>query len=242
MRYSRLLPVLLVVCSLVASSQTGARSNLESQIINLSQKRFRAFAAGDRGVLQDMVADDAIFMYSDGRVLNKPQMLEQVAKFPGKYEFHYEDVQFRSFQDSAMLCFRLLYNDSTALDSEPIQYLETDVFALRRGRWLLVGVHGTAVPYPNSHEVALSPSQLQDYVGIYQAGDQHYEITSEGDQLFGQRSGFPKAKWHAESENVFFVDGDPAGRKIFVRDKKGRVNEMIRIGPEHYAIWHRSSP
>jgi hypothetical protein len=74
-----------------------------------------------RAALRDMVADDAVFMYADGRVLDKSQMLNEVAKFPGGYDFHYEDVQFRNFQDSVMLCFRLVYNDSTALDVETDQ-------------------------------------------------------------------------------------------------------------------------
>jgi hypothetical protein len=174
-------------------------------------------------------------------VLNKAEMLDGVTRFPGNYDFHYEDIQTRSFQDSVMLCFRLVYHDSTALDSEPIQYLETDTFSLRRGRWLLIGVHGTAVPYPKPHRASLPTQLLDEYVGRYEAGGQYYEITREGDRLLGQRSGFPKVQWHAEAENIFFVDGDTAARRIFVRDKKGRINEMIRIGPEHYAVWRKSN-
>lgn len=240
MQSLRLLLLALFLCSLACCSQTAGPSNLQDQIVTLSQQRFRAFAAGDRSVLQSMVADDAIFMYSDGRVLSKSQMLDALVRFPGKYEFHYEDVQIRNFNDSVMLCFRLIYHDSTALGSEPIQYLGTETFALRKGQWRLVGVHGTAVPYPSPHRVSLPTKLLDEYVGQYKAGDYDYEITREGDQLFGQRSGFPKAQWHAEEENIFFVDGDTAARRIFVRDKKGQVNGMIRIGPEHYAVWSRS--
>lgn len=225
--------------SLAGVSQTGSPASLEARIVHLSQQRFRAFAAGDLAALQEMVSDDAVFMYSDGRVLNKSQMLGAVAKFPGTYEFRYKDVQFRSFQDSVMLCFRLVYHDSTMLDAEPIQYLETDTFARRKGRWLLVGVHGTADPYPKTRDVSLPPELLDDYVGQYQAGDQKYEITKEDRQLFGQRSGFRKTPWHAEAEDIFAVEGDVAGRRIFVRGKNGRVSQMIRIGPEHYAIWRR---
>lgn len=73
-------------------------------------------------------------------MLNKRQMLDAFAKFPGSYEFRYEDVQFRNSRDSVMLCFRFVYYDSSALDEEPIQCIETDTFARRKGRWLLVGV------------------------------------------------------------------------------------------------------
>ena len=240
-RPSLLLLLLLAGC-LAGSSQTATSSDATDPIVKLSEARFRAFAAGDRSTLQDMVADDAIFMYSDGRVLTKSQMLSDLSKFPGKYEFHYEDVQVRRFKDSAMLCFRLVYKDSTALDLTPLQYLETDTFTLRNGRWLLEGVHGTAVPYPTTHQVSLPPELLDEYAGHYQAGDQQYEIAREGDHLVGQRSGYSIAPWHAEAENIFYADGDPAGRRIFIRDKSGRVSEMIRIGPEHYAVWHRISP
>lgn len=235
-----LLSILLAAGS--AAPQTAERSKVEDLLVTLSKQRFTAFAAGDRATLQQMIADDAIFMYSDGRSLNKRQMLDAVAKFPGTYEIHYEDVQVRNFRSSAMVCFRLVYRDSTALDPQPIQYLETDTFALRNGRWLMVGVHGTAVPYPEAHEIAVTLAMLDAYVGDYEARDQHYTITRVGNQLFGQRSGYPKAQWHAESQDLFFVDGDSAGRRIFVRDEAGRVSQMIRVGPEHYAIWTRSKP
>jgi hypothetical protein len=228
----------LALC-LTGNSQSTDPSSLKNEIVRLSQARFRAFATGDRTALRDMVADDAVFIYANGSLLDKSQMLDGVAKFPGGYDFHYEDVQFRNFQNSVMLCFRLVYNDSTAHDVETNQYLETDTFARRNGRWLLTGVHGTAVPYPKSHNIFLRPELLDDYVGWYEAGNQKYEITKQGTQLFGQRSGFPKVPWHAETENIFAVEDDVAGRRIFVRDKSGRVSQMIRIGPEHYRIWRR---
>lgn len=225
--------------NLAGDSQSAGPASLKKQIIQLSQTRFRAFAIGDRAALRDMVADDAIFMYANGSVLNKSQMLDEVAKFPGGSDFHYENVRFRNFQDSVILCFRLVYKDSTASDVETNQYLETDTFARRKGRWLLTGVHGTAVPYPKVHEIWLPPKLLDDYVGLYEAGNQKYQITREGTQLFGQLNGLPKTPWHAETENIFAADGDIAGRRIFTRDKSGRVSQMIRIGPEHYRIWHR---
>ena len=51
-------------------------------------------------------------------------------------------------------------------------------------------------------------------------------VARRGDKLFGARTGKPETELVPESDLVFYVPGSEF-RKIFVRDRSGKVIEML---------------
>jgi len=75
--------------------------------------------------------------------------------------------------------------------------------------------------------VNVDPALFRDYVGRFQlAPDFILTITQEGDHLFAQATGQPKAEIFAESDHEFFPKVSDA-QITFVRDSQGHVTELI---------------
>jgi len=228
--------ILVFTASCCAFGQ--AESSRQQQFVQLAQQRFKAFFDGDKATYQRIVAPDAIFAYSNGRTLNYAQAMKELAPLapPESYNFHYEDVQFRDFGESVLMVYTLVFHGP----SGDYRGVESDSFARRHNRWQLVSIHGTTTPYPNRVPATLDAAALDEYVGEYanSSGD-YYTISHDGNQLMGQRNGYPKVPWLAESAGVFYVSSDPTATRIFMRDSRGKITELVRVDIEGNTHWLR---
>jgi len=218
-----------------------AASARKAELVQLAQRRFQAFYAGDKAAYAQIVARDAVFTYSNGRTLNYAQALSELAPLapPGTYGFRYQDIQLRDFGDSALLVYRLIFHGPPDGGGD-YQGTESDTFARRDGTWKLVAVHGTTIPYSQRTNVSVAPSVLDAYVGRYQRSPGvFYDVTRQGDQLYGQRAGFQKTAWLAESKDVFYAPGDPTAVRVFMRDATGAVAKLMRIDIQGDTEWIR---
>jgi hypothetical protein len=212
----------------------------QQQLTELARRRFAAFIEGNRAVYRAIVSADAIFAYSNGRVLTSAEAMRELVPIapPHSYAFHYEDVQFRAFGTGAFMVYRLIVHGPPGIGE--YEGVEEDTFVRRPSGWMLVAVHGTTIPYPNRQSVQLDAGDLSDYVGRYVSEpNAYYDITEENGQLMGQRTGFPRARWLAETGDVFFVPGDPTASRVFIRDSHGQVIKMVRIEEGGNTIWSR---
>jgi hypothetical protein len=211
---------------------------LHQELIALSQRRFQAFFEGDRPTYERLLSSDAVFVYSNGRMLNRGQAMRELMPLakPGTFTFKYEDVQFRNMGSSVALVYKLIFDGPPEIGH--YEGITSDIWTSRNGAWQLVALHGTTVPYPNRTRVAVDSTLLGEYVGRYAMGsDVYYDITREGYQLMGQRNGFPKVPWLAESEVSFYVPSDPSATRIFMRDTNGHVSKLLRIEAAGNSVW-----
>jgi hypothetical protein len=182
-----------------------------------------------------------VFAYSNGRTLNYEEAMNELAPLAkaGTYSFHYEDVKFRDFGDSALLVYRFVFSGPASVGGDYLG-VESDTFTKRNNGWKLIAVHGTTIPYPKRASIAVDPSLLDEYVGRYEsAPNVYYDITHEGDQLMGQRNGFQKVPWLAESSDIFCVASDPTASRVFMRDSNGRVAKLVRVDIQGDTEWRR---
>lgn len=216
-------------------------ANRQQELVELSQRRFQAFFDGDKATYDRLLASDAVFVYSNGRVLDRGQAIAELAPLasPGTFQFRYEDVQFRDLGDSAVLIYRLVFHGPPEIGD--YQGVTTDIWALRKGAWQLAALHGTTIPYLERAHVDVDPTLLDEYAGQYANGHFYYDITRQGAQLFGQRNGFDKVPWLAESEFSFYVPSDPSATRIFIRDQKGHVSKLIRIEAAGNSVWTKAT-
>jgi hypothetical protein len=227
--------------SFAQTRTTTASMDGQNQFVQLAQRRFKAFFEGDKAAYEQLVAKGAVFAYSNGRTLNYDQATSELAPLAkaGTYSFHYEDVQFRDFGESTLLVYRLILHGPPEVGGD-YQGLESDTFAQIDGVWKLIAVHGTTIPYPNRMSVSVDPRLLDEYVGRYQnAPGTYYDISRNGNQLVGQRNGFQKAPWLAESRDIFYVPSDPTATRVFMRDSNGFVSKVVRVEVQGNTEWTR---
>ena len=227
---------------LLAIGQAKAQkpSARQQDLVQLAQWRFQAFFDGDRVAYERLVARDVIFAYSNGRTLDYAQAMQELKPLakPGSFSFHYEDVQFRDFGNSALLVYRLVFHGPDG----DYQGIESDAFAWRDSAWQLVEVHGTTTPYPNRPHTVVDSRLLDEYVGRYEkAPGVYYDVSRDGNQLIGQRTGLDRVPWMAESNDVFYVPSDPTASRLFLRDSSGRVSKLVRVDIQGNTVWRRQS-
>ena len=233
--------LLIAANSMVAQSQPAAASDRQTELVQLAQRRFKAFWEGDKAVYEQLVAKNAVFVYSNGRTLNYAEAMRELAPLgeSGTYNFHYEDIKFLDFGDSALSVYRLVFHGLPGVGGD-YQGVESDTFSRLNGAWKLIAVHGTTIPYPKRPSTALDPKLLDEYAGRYEsAPGAFYEITREGSQLIGQRNGFQKVPWLAESGDVFYVPSDPTASRLFMRDSHGNVSKLLRVDVQGNTEWTR---
>jgi hypothetical protein len=233
--------LLIVPGSTLEQSGTKTAATLrQEELVHLAEQRFKAFFEGDKTTYERLVSKDAVFAYSNGRTLNYVEALSELAPLAkaGTYSFHYEDIQFRDFGNSALLVYRLVFSGPPAIGD--YQGVESDTFARHNNAWKLIAVHGTSIPYPERTSTTVSSDLLEEYVGRYEKTPEiYYDITCEGKQLMGQRNGYPKVPWLAESSDIFYIPSDPTASRVFMRDSKGGICKLVRVDVEGNTVWTR---
>jgi Domain of unknown function (DUF4440)/Domain of unknown function (DUF3471) len=234
--------LLITAGSTFAQSRTGtAATDRQNELVQLAQRRFAAFFEGDKTAYEQLVATDAVFVYSNGRTLNYVEAVSELVPLAraGTYSFHYEDVKFRDLGDTALLVYRLVFHGPPGVGGD-YEGVESDTFTRLNNVWKLIAVHGTTIPYPKRVSITVDPKLLDEYVGRYEsAPGVYYEITREGNQLMGERNGFQKAPWLAESTDIFHVTSDPTASRVFMRDPNGGVSKLVRVDVQGNTEWTR---
>jgi hypothetical protein len=225
-----------------AQPKTGtAATARQNELVQLARRRFAAFFEGDKAAYEKLVAKDAVFAYSNGRTLDYVEAVSELVPLAkaGTYSFHYEDVKLRDFGDSALLVYRLVFRGPPGVGGD-YEGVESDTFTRLNNVWKLIAVHGTTIPYPKRASIAVDGKLLDEYVGRYEsAPGVYYEITREGNQLMGQRNGFQKVPWLAESGDIFYVASDPAASRLFMRGPNGGVSKLVRVDVQGNTEWMR---
>ncbi len=104
----------------------------------------------------------------------------------------------------------------------------TELILHQGGRDIHAKRYEGELPKPKEHkEVTLDPKLLEGYVGQYQLAPNFILIiTLEGDKLFAQATGQPKAQIFPESEREFFYKVVDA-QITFETDSSGRATSLI---------------
>lgn len=76
---------------------------------------------------------------------------------------------------------------------------------------------------------------------IFGGDDLAYVVQWDGKQLTGGRAGRPVSPLRVEVRDVLFVPGQPRVRKIFQRDKEGKVTGFVDRREGEDLVWHRET-
>jgi hypothetical protein len=221
--------------------QNSSDSATEKELIRIAQELLDAVAAGDKAVWEKYVADDVIYTDESWRILTKKELLDSLAPLPKGYSgsIRVTNVQSRIHGDSAVLSYRALEEEQIFGQKISPVYLVTDTYFKRNGRWQMIASHVIVVPSPRK-PIALDPKSYKSIAGEYELTQGvTYRITLEDNKLIGQRTGRAKEELLPADENTFFPKGTIRGEKVFVRDARGRVTNMLDRRENNDLIWKR---
>lgn len=103
----------------------------------------------------------------------------------------------------------------------------TDTWLKTKDGWRLIAEQTSAV-LKDPPAVKLPQSTLCAYDGTYSlTADIQVSIHCSATGLVAHRDGRPDVEYLPETADVFFVPGQPRGRRLFVRDGEGKVIAML---------------
>jgi hypothetical protein len=89
----------------------------------------------------------------------------------------------------------------------------------------------------------LDAAVLRGYEGKYTMTNEIVaSIRCEGDELVVEREGRPARHFKAELTDVFFEPGQPRTRRIFLRDRLGRITGFVDRREARDVVWRRVAP
>lgn len=182
--------------------------------------RIQAFGRGDARAYTSLIEKDFIHISDTGERRTASQMTKHVAVSGShKNSYSVRDLVWQIRGNLAVVDCEVVLNE----DGGQNRQRETNLFAVRNGRWVYLLHQETAIQeHPNA--VAIDPIIVADYVGEYRQETGGRDIFStRGGQLFGQGSPSDEpVQFVPIAPGAFVIAGDP-GVMIFERDPQGKV-------------------
>ena len=237
-----ILLIIIVAASMLMLSNTKAQSSSgsEAEIRKMTTELLDAVGSGNKKVWDQYLDENCVVSVADGRTFTKSQMLDEIQPRPKGYvgSMELEDVRFRDFDNTAVICYLVKQTESIFSQSIITRYRTTDSYLKRDGAWKLIASEATVLlgqPRP----ATVSAKVLDTYVGEYGlAPGMTYTVSREESKLWGQSNKREKTELIPQSEAVFYRKGI-RGEKVFVRDQKGVVAHMLDRRDGNDIVWKK---
>jgi ketosteroid isomerase-like protein len=225
---SSLVGILFVFTLALAQTEPGANSGLEAELKSITRAMHDALLRGDKEQLMSFFADDFAGTSYNGYLINKRLLIRNLRTPPpeAKITRDIEDFKVSGSPDAAVVTYRLVEHVEIGGQKTEGEYLYTDTFFKKGGRWQIYVSNATRIEAERKI-VKLDPAIYDAYVGHYSlAPNLVFTVTRKGDKLLGKAPDGTKVELLPESETTFFVKGRP-GETTFVKDLNGHVTHMI---------------
>lgn len=139
------IPIFTLALAMMAAGAAHAGDNNE-ELLRLDREISVATWAGDAVWFEENLADDYVLITPGGVVRNKRDVIRELAT-PGLKMDPYEpfDVQVRVYGDAAVVTGRMLQRFTLGGVRYANDLRYTDIYVKRKGRWVLVSAHTSAV-------------------------------------------------------------------------------------------------
>lgn len=172
--------------------------------------------------------------------MDKPALVADVSPLPKGYSGTIKVVNPKSIIAGDAAIFSYDCDETEVVFGQPLhaRYHETDTWMNRNGRWQIVA--GQVLRYYEDPAPGQTdPKRFGDYVGTYQlATEVLLTVTTDGTNLYSQRSNRPKVTVIPEEGDIFFVKG-VEGRRLFRRNASGRVDALIDRRNNEDILWKK---
>jgi ketosteroid isomerase-like protein len=152
MTMTRFLSALAIACA--AAAPAAAQSAVDA-VKAAEAKRFDVTVKGDYKALDDLLADDLIYVHSNGKMDNEKAFLEGLTSGRSKYK-KIESVEMKARQVGELVLIdgRVNVTVETNGQSNDLDLTYLDVWAKRAGKWQMVSWHSARMPAPAAAPVA----------------------------------------------------------------------------------------
>jgi hypothetical protein len=235
--------VLIIALTMVAGARPGSEDPTVEVLHAKDQALLDAIAPGDRKVWDEVLAPGAVYVDENGVIMNRAEYLKQLDPLPAGASGTLRIASYSAHVTGDLACVIHTDDEEENYHGQILhaQYLMTEAWRRDAGAWKLYMVHAYAV-LKDPPAIDLPVAALAEYAGRYSGGDDlAYVVQWDGKQLTGGRVGRPLRPLRTEVRDVLFVPGQPRVRKIFQRDKEGKVTGFVDRREGEDLVWHRDA-
>lgn len=120
-------------------------SVIQSEILQLSQEKFRWKTVGNLDRLAALFDDDLVFIHINGNITSKKQWIEELRS--GRFVYnsiHLKMAEAKAYGDTAVLVGKATFNVTFHGSKGTFELIYTEVYTRKNGVWKLVNLHTTA--------------------------------------------------------------------------------------------------
>jgi len=208
--------VFLLISSAAVSAQPSSDDAVKTELRALMTELNAALAAKDRAALERIYADEFLFVHALGAPVGKKEQIDSAL------------ASTQTALPATSFDGLLVYGPVAVLRRPVDGRFGTTIYAKKDGRWQIVQLQGTAIPYTRT-AAAVATDILRFYAGRYEQDNGLFlNITLEGDALAVQVDGRQKLTLTADSDTKFSLPA-AAGQFTFKKSAEGAVSyELIR--------------
>jgi hypothetical protein len=245
---------LLTLCVLLTalSSARAAPKHLDPPIEDSTERELRhntkalldVIAPGDVDVWNRLLEDDALQVDENDVVRNKTQVLAELKPLGPGLRGHLDIDDFRMTRHGEVAV--VTHEDDEYLDYHGqiirSRFRMTDTWIHTSKGWRELGSQVLAV-LQDPPAQALDGAVLCGYEGQYKMTNEIIvSVRCERDGLVVEREGRPARHFKAELTDVFFEPGEPRTRRIFLRDRLGRITGFVDRREARDIHWTKVTP
>jgi ketosteroid isomerase-like protein len=225
----------------VSCSRSRGETITQDELVRRTQEFLDAVPTGDRKPFEKYYADDAMIFDEKGQSMDKKTFVNDQSPLPAGDTGSIELVkpQSRILGDTAILSYDLDETETIFGQEMKARYHETDTWVRRNGEWQIVAEQVLRYyedPAPGKADV----KKYADYAGTYElAPGKTLTVSSEGTDLYSQRTDKPKQLLVPEASDIFFRKG-VEGRLLFRRNEKEKVDALIDRRNNEDIVWKKT--
>ncbi|HET6554582.1 MAG TPA: DUF4440 domain-containing protein [Dyella sp.] len=219
------LPCAVTVLAALAVAPALAAEDIAAKIKRQSQEFSDASASGDVATLARYLDDRVIFINEGGEIASKQDIIAPGPPPPKNVSNHLVQTDFQIEIHGKVAVTRFTDNGTFRVGDQVTKhnFRSTEVWLDEGDAWRMISSQTVALS-DDPPSRALSPRELDEYVGTYQAAPGlSVTITRQGSELFSATNGAKPTPLLAELRDVLFTPGQARTRRIFERDGNGKI-------------------
>ncbi len=221
----RAMPYVMMVLAVIATGRTHAAEDVVAKIKRQSQEFSDASASGDTKTLARYLDDRVIFINEGGDIATKADITTPGPAGPKGVSNKLVQTDFNIEVHGNVAVTRFTDNATVQVGDQIIRprFRSTEVWLDEGDAWRMISSQTVALS-DDPPAVPLTSAELDDYVGTYQAAPGFIvTITRQSGQLLSATNNAKPTPLMAEARDVLFTPGQPRTRRIFDRDRSGKV-------------------
>jgi Domain of unknown function (DUF4440) len=211
-------------------------------LVQKEQNLMDAIATGDKALWNAALHDSCIIGIEDGTIITKSKFIDDLSPLPKGYVGHIKVIEpkLKLYGNIAVLCYTAdeyleLYNQKIHT-----QYRQVNTWVKMGKEWKAIMMQVFEIP-KNPSPVSIAENILKQYTGTYQLNSERKCIvTVENGKLFVEKSG-RKTELLAQTENVFFRNGDGRVDVLFLKDAATGKYKMVERREGEDLVWTRAN-